>query len=240
MTPEQEIQWREEFEEYFAVTKPYQFSILKDKKKTEFEISKLKFSIGYVSARKKAQEEIDSLKETKQEILEQRAYLIENNSFEERISEATHYTWLDDENERLEEEISQLKEEFEKLHSFCLNYQLYIHDILHSVNVFKSFHDLRKGAHAYAVSMDKDPKWDYQDTENTDYFNGLKSYVVQLKEQIASAKEIKQYPTALAYISELKEELKRERSAVDFCAKDLTYQSAALARQTQQQRRIEL
>ena len=32
-----------------------------------------------------------------------------------------------------------------------------------------------------------------------------------LKEQIASIKEIKQYPTALAYISELKEELKRER-----------------------------
>ena len=59
--------------------------------------------------------------------------------------------------------------------------------------------------------MDKEPKWDYQDTENTDYFNGLKSYVVQLKEEIASIKEIKQYPTALTYISELKEELKRER-----------------------------
>lgn len=33
-----------------------------------------------------------------------------------------------------------------------------------------------------------------------------------LKEQIASAKEIKQYPTALTYISELKEELKLERN----------------------------
>ena len=62
MNNEQENKWREEFEEYFTTVKPYQFSILKDKKKTEFEISKLKFSIGYVSARKKAQEEIDKLK----------------------------------------------------------------------------------------------------------------------------------------------------------------------------------
>ena len=40
----------------------------------------------------------------------------------------------------------------------------------------------------------------------------------ELNEKLALIKEIKQYPTALAYISELKEELKRERSAVDFYA----------------------
>ena len=222
MTPEQEIQWREEFEKLINYRGCIRFcnGVYTDNRLHQ------KW-IGFKTAKKKAQEEI-----------------------------------------------SQLKEEFEKLHSFCLNYQIYIHDILHSVNVFKSFHDLRKGAHAYAVSMDKDPKWDYQDIENTDYFNGLKSYVVQLKEQIASAKEIKQYPTALTYISELKEELRRERDTVDFYASSeswnhsgyttyaerhfakisekmkIDYDDAEnypvsiiggrLARQTQQQRRIEL
>lgn len=50
--------------------------------------------------------------------------------------------------------------------------------------------------------------------------------ISQLKEQIASIKEIKQYPTALAYISELKEELRLERSAVDRALESIKFVNA--------------
>ena len=56
-----------------------------------------------------------------------------------------------------------VQEEFEKLRSFCLDYQTYAKDILHSVNVFKSFHELRKGAYAYAIARSSKPKWGYRD-----------------------------------------------------------------------------
>ena len=76
------------------------------------------------------------------------------------------------------------QEEIEQLHSFCLHYQLYIIDILHSCGVMKSFHQLRKGAHAYAVARGENPTWTYQDVENADYFKDLKSHVEFLNEQI--------------------------------------------------------
>jgi uncharacterized protein YydD (DUF2326 family) len=50
----------------------------------------------------KAEKKIEELDETKEDIAVQRAYLIENNTFEERCSEATHYTWLDGKIEELE------------------------------------------------------------------------------------------------------------------------------------------
>lgn len=223
MTPEQEIQWYEEFNQWFKS------SLIVDRNLWD----------SYIEARKKAQEDINALASQNNRLSDF------CNEFVYGEENPEYYSTMTDKLKERDKEVSQLKEEFEKLHSFCLNYQIYIHDILHSVNVFKSFHDLRKGAHAYAVSMDKDPKWDYQDTENTDYFNGLKSYVVQLKEQIASAKEIKQYPTALTYISELKEELRRERETIDSLIKKhedvgINQYDIYYARQTQQQRKVEL
>ena len=216
MIPEQEIQWREEFEEYFAATKPYLFSILKDKKKTEFEISKLKFSIGYVSARKKAQEEIDRLSN--------RNAQLEDfcNEFVYGEENPEYYSTMTDKLKERDKEISQLKEEFEKLRSFCLDYQMYANDILHSVNLFKSFHELRKGAYAYAIARSSKPIWGYEDVESAYYFKGLKSYVEQLKE-----------------------ELKRERETIDSLIKKhedvgINQYDIYYARQNQQQRKVEL
>lgn len=252
MTPEQEKEWREEFEVAICVWANGKVCLDKNANRKYFrEVLNWQWEV-YLSARKKAQEE------------------------------------------------------FEKLHSFCLHYQLYIHDILHSVNIFKSFHELRKGAHAYAISMDRKPTWDYQDIENADYFKGLKSYIEQLKKEngilrrafnkirndIKSGEHIdanwitnaiqeeithpaiesslRLLASREKEISQLKEELKRERSAVDFYAKkdhwfpcydsngaycgtsqmgepgefcdyeDNEGSCGKLARQTQQQRRTEL
>lgn len=59
---------------------------------------------------KKAHEQILELKETREERVIERAYLIENNTFEERCSEASHYNYLDDTNSLLERKIEVLTE----------------------------------------------------------------------------------------------------------------------------------
>ena len=51
----------------------------------------------------------------------------------------------------------------------------------------------------------------------------------RLNEKLAIIKEIKQYPTALAYISELKEELIRERDTVDFYASSESWNRSGYA-----------
>jgi len=199
MIPEQESQWREEFESKVRIANKEANSVdfLSLERCDEFidEYDSFDTSLAwewYLEARKKAQEEIESINKEKEEIV-----------------------------------------------SFCLDYQMYIIDILHSANVMQSFHQLRKGAYSYAKSRGGSPKWSYQDTENADHFKGLKSYVEQLKEEIDKLnnktknietnrmfwvneacklkntfgilKEIKRYPTALGYISELKEELEKKK-----------------------------
>ena len=76
------------------------------------EIRRLRLKIESLEA------ENEDLKLTKEELIEQRAYLIENNCFEERCSEATHYTWLDDENDRLEQDNLNLKQQILRLKDF--------------------------------------------------------------------------------------------------------------------------
>lgn len=66
--------------------------------------------------------ELEMAQLSKSELIEQRAFLIESNTLEERCSEATHYTWLDDEfhktnqdNFNLREEIAQLQKQIDSL-----------------------------------------------------------------------------------------------------------------------------
>lgn len=62
------------------------------------------FCAGYNLSQKEMQEKLD------QERVIERAYLIENNSLEERSQEATHYNWLDDQNEKLQNNLDEAVE----------------------------------------------------------------------------------------------------------------------------------
>lgn len=64
----------------------------------------------------------------KQIDIEERAERIEDSTFEERCSEASHYTWLDDENKRLETKIQRL-EEIIKAADEYIKYQIELDNI---------------------------------------------------------------------------------------------------------------
>lgn len=76
------------------------------------------------------------LKETRDERNIERAFLIENNCLEERYSEASHYTWLDDKNKELEHKLELAKNEIDKL-----KYELSCHKIIKKMRKERPFDD---------------------------------------------------------------------------------------------------
>lgn len=81
-------------------------------------------------------------------------------------------------------ELEAIRTELNAVTAFCYDYQMYIQNILHITNVFKTFHELRKGAYAYAKERSVEVKWSYEGIENAQYFTTLKSYITELKERL--------------------------------------------------------